>query len=296
MKNLKLLLLFPMFIVCFLKVQSKPTLVDTGKVWIYINRINTIDHPEVAGNIIQCVFYKFTNDTVIYGKTYKKLMESIDSTKTWTCTKFMREDTSKTVYYLHKDSLKENSIYRFGMKKDSTYFGYYIWGIDSITLNGKNKKVYFISDSKQDTSIHDIWLEGIGSEHNPFFDPLRYCSSMAGAPFYVSLLCYFENNILVYHNPSYSKCYFPTITKVRDIVNEETFVYPNPVNELLTISGEFQNGGTIKIYNTAGILVLQQTLSATRENINVQSISKGVYVFTISIKDETVSHGSFIKE
>ncbi len=58
-------------------------------------------------------------------------------------------------------------------------------------------------------------------------------------------------------------------------------VYPNPVtSDIITLSVNNTEGGVVSIYNLAGKMVLQQSLSFTNDKaeINVSNLSKGVYM------------------
>jgi len=71
-------------------------------------------------------------------------------------------------------------------------------------------------------------------------------------------------------------------------INEETsnlLIYPNPVKDMLTVSGTYDS---VKIYDIYGKLILS---SNTKQTINVSSLSKGVYIIKL---DNTIK--KLIKE
>ena len=67
-------------------------------------------------------------------------------------------------------------------------------------------------------------------------------------------------------------------------------LYPNPVNDELTIEGINKTNCTIEIYNLQGALVLQQTLQIGLQKINLANMNKGLYL--VRVKD---AKGSTLK-
>ncbi|MDY8134845.1 zinc-dependent metalloprotease [Aquimarina sp. 2201CG5-10] len=65
--------------------------------------------------------------------------------------------------------------------------------------------------------------------------------------------------------------------------NDSFKLHPNPAKEQFTISyaGKSFIGGSIKIYSTIGMLQLDRKLSTNNTNINVSSLSEGLYYIII---------------
>ena len=157
-----------------LHAQTKPIMVDTGRLWTQINGHNILNVDNGTSDYKRTTFYKFTTDTSISGKTYKKVQESTDSMKTWICNKYIREDISKKIYFIQKDSTQELLLYQFGLKIfDNVNVTYpsdsnYVEEVDSVVLNGKFRKRYQIYNRVTDSQI-DSWIDGIGSYYGLFY-------------------------------------------------------------------------------------------------------------------------------
>ena len=275
--------------------QTNNTIVNTNSIW---SILHMADAPPFN---ISSYYIKLSDDSTINSIIYKKVLMSADSLHSnWILYGLMREANQKT-YYRFLDSTYDMKMYDFsvvvgdsltiyGPRTDERGHLMYVNKIDSIYINGlKRKRIELVNYHGR--FYGDTWIEHIGS----LYGILNSCYTSMGL--HESLLCYFEKNILVYHHPSYSECYYPTITtKIPDIKSQKTSFYPNPIKDLFHISGEYPIGGILKIYNALGQLILQQTLKGNNETINVQSLPKGVYHYTILEKTTKFSQGSFIKE
>jgi len=91
-----------------------------------------------------------------------------------------------------------------------------------------------------------------------------------------------------------SSCYSILITNVeRSNINNNIFVYPNPVQNILTIRNEGLIIKGIKIIDLTGRVISEIESSQTR--INVSSLSNGIYVLEVRT-NEGVGFNRFIKE
>ena len=74
----------------------------------------------------------------------------------------------------------------------------------------------------------------------------------------------------------------------------KTLVYPNPVNDKLTIEAE-QALGTVEIYNLMGALVYSQKDCANKVEINTSDLPTGIYFIRMT-NDKTSEARRFVKE
>ncbi len=66
-----------------------------------------------------------------------------------------------------------------------------------------------------------------------------------------------------------------------------SIIYPNPVNTNLTIKlANNTNNGVFKLYNLNGQLVLSKKLFDTKTVINIENLSKGIYIYTLNDGNE----------
>jgi len=90
----------------------------------------------------------------------------------------------------------------------------YVKQVDYVDINGNNvKRIQLSSPPPYDNNIIDVWYEWIGSV-NGFIDPIF--KSPGG---FSILLCYYQNNTLVYHNPQLPNCYYDNTEEVENIVH-----------------------------------------------------------------------------
>ena len=98
-----------------------------------------------------------------------------------------------------------------------------------------------------------------------------------------------------YGIPDFYKAY-TTHVGINDYKPLQLSVYPNPVTDklhLTNLDGDIQS---ISIYNTAGQLVLQHTVSHSPIlEINVTSLPKGFYVGTATLNNNQVATFKFVK-
>jgi hypothetical protein len=81
---------------------------------------------------------------------------------------------------------------------------------------------------------------------------------------------------------------YSNIIKLSKQTSAALTVYPNPVSDVLTISGLKQNG-TITIYNQEGKLLQQQTVTAQTMTMDMSKYVKGMYLLQYKTEDEVVN-------
>ncbi|MEA3448269.1 MAG: hypothetical protein U9Q98_07470, partial [Bacteroidota bacterium] len=190
-------------------------IVDTTKMW------NTVIHRLPSFTIIT-ENIKFEGDTTIDFVDYKKVFRSTDEFQTiWEPYGFLRETVDEKVYY-RSDSTAEFLLYDFGLELNDIVEVYGIGGydnsyylspmtfklsnIDSIFLGDEYREQFhmnpvFPGDTSADAS--EFWIEGIGSKSGL----LHWEALLVGGDSY-ELLCYSENDTLIYQNSSYPSCYY----------------------------------------------------------------------------------------
>jgi Concanavalin A-like lectin/glucanases superfamily/Secretion system C-terminal sorting domain len=81
---------------------------------------------------------------------------------------------------------------------------------------------------------------------------------------------------------------YSSIIKLSKQASAAVTVYPNPVSDVLTISGLKQNG-TITLFNQEGKLLQQQTISAQTMTMDMSKCAKGMYLLQYKTEDEVVN-------
>ncbi|MBA7546059.1 hypothetical protein ES705_38442 [subsurface metagenome] len=79
--------------------------------------------------------------------------------------------------------------------------------INTILINGKYRKQYFLHRQIELDVFNEIWIEGIGSLYGVLNSGLA--GAIGGKR---ELLCFYENDTLKYQNPNYEICFISTYT------------------------------------------------------------------------------------
>jgi len=194
--------------------QSSNYFVDSTKQW------NTLTVGFGPGMVALCGtrVNKFGGEIFLDSNSYMYLFESRDSLQNqWDICGFIREDTiNSLVYFDFNDGLEEEGlIYDFNLEVgDSIYIdNYYLFfvdallicdSIDTVLINGVEKRRYFFLDNGLGTSYSDIWIEDIGSIYGLLFVGC-YSAGWAGGENFV--LCYSENDTVMYMDSVFNTCY-----------------------------------------------------------------------------------------
>lgn len=71
-------------------------------------------------------------------------------------------------------------------------------------------------------------------------------------------------------------------------------VYPNPVNDILTIDNPLLTNYSVKIISSTGSIVKEEIISQQKQTIDVAKLPKGIYTVTLTNEDE-IKHLKIIK-
>ena len=76
---------------------------------------------------------------------------------------------------------------------------------------------------------------------------------------------------------------------LEDVFIKEFALYPNPVNDYLTVS--FQAGGqsVISIFNATGQLIRQFNTTNGNSTINVSNLQKGIYILRVETGNKVMT-------
>ena len=89
---------------------------------------------------------------------------------------------------------------------------------------------------------------------------------------------------------------YTSSTGIEDNAQTETFsVYPNPATNNITIELSISDNSTASVYNLEGQMLLEQNLLATKTEMDISSLSKGVYVIKLNTENG-VAVRKFVKE
>ncbi|MCL2326925.1 MAG: T9SS type A sorting domain-containing protein [Bacteroidetes bacterium] len=194
---------------CFVWQTTTNTIVNENSSW-------AVRHEGVCPDCpISTDYIYFDGDSVYNGKIYKKVFYYSDKQHTERLfAGLMREQNRKT-YFIAANSEIEQILYDFSLKQGDTFEfianvgkpsemeTLYVLQSDSVLINNELKKRLILTLKNDITYVFDTIIENVGSLSGLLYPNCYYCVGVRS-----DLLCYFENEELVYKNPEYSECYY----------------------------------------------------------------------------------------
>jgi len=273
------------------------TIVNDNSAWATLSYIALDD----SGNALT-QYHFFDGDSIFNEKTYKKIFYYRDEQHTERFfAGLIREENLKTYcvpFYIGLENfLEERVLYNFSLEQGDTFeypIGYsetetlYVLQSDSVLINNEQKKRLIIVPENNINWVIDTIIENVGSLHGLLY-PLDY---MVPGAFH-ELLCYFQNEELIYQNPKRSECYYDKLTSEQTITIGDCGIFPNPVDDILSISCSNNSISRIEIFDSLGRIVYDQSY---KDKIDVSSFSKGLYLLKIYDTNGQVSVFKIIKK
>ncbi len=253
------------------------------------------------------VEHYFTNEFfiggthIIYGNAYQDVSHAAGTEF------YIRKDTLSKVWLLESSDSIENLIYDFGLSKADTVRIYdhlsnsysivcHVDSIDSVNLGHYRKRMFMSCGQYLDELYHpDVWVDGIGSLYSYLVHPGSDSIEEGGLLWLETLLCYYEQNQLVYSNPNYNYCDIDTIvfTGIKEIASSVIQLIPNPVTQnFITIQTE--SDGVFQLFDITGRMVLQKQLTGKETTVPLNEISKGLYVYTVTSFENKMGSGKLV--
>jgi hypothetical protein len=237
--------------------------------------------------------YTVTSDTVIAGLSYQVINNS----------SYIRKDSADRVFKRTVYDSTENLIYDFSKDSGDVFtinggnpVTCRVDSVDTINIKGPRKRMYITYNT--DDWRPDMWVEGIGSLYSSFISPGWDHTIFDGG--FSSLLCFFEHGNNIYHDTAYQVCKLDTIIymgiKNNSIPNKET-VSPNPTNlRAFEIRAEsyFPAQTYFQLFDITGRMILQKPLSEKVVRMELDDISAGLYLYTITSQQELISSGKLV--
>ena len=249
----------------------------------------------------QTDFIKFSGDTTIESITYKKVIQSYDSLKSnWKLIGFVREEPQSGLYFRNLDE-QEGLLYKYNLQLKDTFtivntylplmvqsIKVFVKDIDSVEINGSYKRRYLVG--KENIYATDTLIEDLGSTQGIMFP----CCFLI---LYKKLLCYYENDVLVYKNRNFERCYYNTLpTNINQVESRQFKIYPNPVIDELTIeySDSRDTWFNLDLFDLSGKLVNTRTF-CPGDRINLSFLRRGLYPIIIYNKNKLYYNGNIYK-
>jgi hypothetical protein len=259
-------------------------------------------------------------DTLIETTLYHRLL-TYDETRTYLCfswsfwganaftaTYYIRQDTAIKKVWLYDASINADvTFYDFNIQLGDTLDTSQVWwaaqgpwppavitSIDSVLIDGQYRTRYNYGNVstflERDTSI----IEGIGGMSGLMNPPMGFES---GSHMYL----FTQNSQTLYLDtmgwqPSLA-CYDFTSEIIETSANSGLSVFPNPFHSTTTIQLPHSfSKSTLKIYNTLGSLVNEQSISGKSAVINREGLRDGIYFFHIVNEKGESAGGKFVVE
>jgi len=250
--------------------------------WAVISGTTGTGGPE---RINKTSHYKFSGDTIIQSKAYKKILVSTDSLKlSWKKIGYAREDTILKKVWFRNLNDKEGLVYDFNLSLgkevticnplyhpiyiDSTT--YKLTRIDTISLQTEYRKVYTLSFNDFEA---EQWIDGIGSK----FGIVN--SNMLGyTGGFRELLCFsgIENE---YKNPKFRSCHVTALSPLFKTQNIDTAIENKEYSYQIKTTEIYENDSvTFKIYGS-----LPSELEFNKETGVISGIPVDTGIFPIII-------------
>jgi len=278
--------------------QYNTELIDTTKIW------STVDTYTAGGGIMHSFYNKFGGDTVINSTTYTKVYRAYDEfMDEWELQGFVRQEDNS--FYFRNLIDEEGLAYDFDVSVGEILFidnpfAFYsfeaeVTEVDSVYIEPANeyrKRIKLHGWS----SIEESWIEGMGSDAGIVMSGCKM-GQLTGGGLY-SLLCYFEDEELMFKSDSHPLCFYPIVDiSVNDIEETDYLISPNPVIDIshLIIRNPESKNLNVKFFNSFGQLIDQYNSDTSFElEIRSADFSKGVYFYSIFEDNTFLTSDKFI--
>lgn len=231
--------------------------------------------------------FKIFGDSLVAGKSYKKLLLSHDSTmQNWQNTGLLREDSNK-VFYLANYSVSEGLLYDFNIQAGDTTHIINFWSpdiqelicetVDSISYNGIYQKRWTFGFPGAE------WLEGIGSTQGPVY------GGNIPADLYFTLLCFHQDDTLYYMDPNSTRCFYTSVGIEEFSIQSDVSMSPNPLQrgQILEIKSKSLIE-QIEVYSISGIKNRKFAGTESKSaNIDLSYLPSGIYLIRLTINKIT---------
>ena len=248
------------------------------------------------------VSYKFEGDTIFNNETFKKLWASYDEdNEIWAIEDLLKETPDGKVFS------QDNTLhYDFSLVAGDTVEHiegidcfYIVEQIDTIVLlDGSPRKRWAIRIPEPfpgTSGIITYWIEGIGST----FTLTDYAQATCATDAISELLCYHENEIVLYQNGD--ECFIINSTENTNKRSFEIHISPNPTTDYLNIyqyfkDAEIWQNGQYRILDSQGREVA--TFPVGQNDVTmvvpVWEWVKGVYFLQLVVDEGVVKTEKFV--
>jgi hypothetical protein len=138
----------------------------------------------------------------------------------------------------------------------------------------------------------ETWVEGVGSLWGFHNAGIAHQSGACGGE---ALLCFTLDNQLIYHDPAYNECFFEYTGISKPTSGSSIRVYPNPVQDVLTINATTSGSYEFRLFDAQGTCLQHTTFTGSSFQIQLNGLSAGLYHLQLTTHSGT-QRFSFIKK
>lgn len=287
----------------FLLFLLLPTL-TFGQVWAPIGAKWTYTQPTTNPYYTTYTTFESVADTLISGQSCKKITEIHRNSPITADTfqHFMYSDSNR-VYFrgnntwclLYDFNVQQGDTFRLGclLRSDGHYVDVEIVSLDTVSINGHQRKRFEYSAPDYLTEFSGTVIEGIGHVIDMF--------PTADGQLFGPLRCYQDNDVGLYKSEYYYGSTWnqdcdQILTSVDEVsINSVVKVYPNPFANHLTFIFAANAQTTVTIYNFLGQQILQQTITNST-TINTEQLANGIYFYELRSDKRTLKTGKVVKQ
>jgi hypothetical protein len=252
--------------------------------------------------------HEVNGDTLIEGMYYQSV-DVAEDTSWFNMTNlgarvFLRKDASEKIFLRRAVDSLDYLIYDFSKQAGDTFTieNPDFWNVcyctvdsvDTVLLDNPRKRMYVRYNGNWN---QDIWIEGIGSVKSHFLQPGTNYIVSDGADY--EMLCYLENTKQIYRNPTFQTCSIDSVWMGVAELGAQTFALsPNPATSRVTIQINDTRfaSSVFHLFDVAGRMILQQPLTAAANHIELNGVSKGMYLYNVFTEGEKAGAGKLIIE
>ncbi len=130
------------------------------------------------------------------------------------------------------------------------------------------------------------WDFGDGSAIDNSIIPTHDYAAKEGEDVFVTLEVTSDNNCV---SDSVEVLSLPVFSSVEDIENSGIRVFPNPVEDFITISDKLGRSGVVEIFSLTGQKVGSYPLKGPQSTLDIKDIEQGIYMLKVNFDDQEYS-------
>jgi hypothetical protein len=278
--------------ILILSAQSNLPIVDPAKKWTYMFYL--FEPPWIT--YFDSYYTRFGGDTIINQIDYLKIWESGDDPpEIWNLKGFAREDTNGKVYFRSNNN-DEGLAYRFDITVGDTFtmnnpfhgisFTAEVLEDDSVFIEPLNEKRRRLKLEEYDPvwTYEEYWIEGLGSMAGIVYSGEHMIPFTGG---YLTALCSWYNNSVVYSNPEFNSCFITVSTQDIQEEKNDLIIQPNPLvcQSFVSYDDINRTDLILEIRDILGNLILTTHYGNAKKIILYRSqFQSGIYI--VSLLDE----------